>query len=110
MDERLPVHVEANGLIRAVEAAGGFATVLAKGERDAGTLLLVTIGHGQPACLYERMPRPDGTRPFIAAKREKSENPQEFTEYLARRRRQDPDCWLIELDVPDAERFIASWN
>ena len=110
MDERLPAHVEANGLIRAVEAAGGFATVLARGERDAGTLLLVTIGHGQPACLYERMPRSDGTRPFVAAKRENPENPQEFTEYLARRQSQDPDCWMIELDIPDVERFIASWN
>ena len=110
MTERLPAHVEVNGLIRAVEAAGGFATVLARGERDAGTVLLVTIGHGQPACLFERMPRPDGSRPFIAAKRESAENPQEFSDYLERRRRQDPDLWLVELDIPDAERFIASWG
>ena len=109
MTERLPAHVEVNGLIRAVEAAGGFATVLARGERDAGTVLLVTIGHGQPACLFERMPRPDGSRPFIAAKRENTENPHEFSEYLERRRRQDPDVWLVELDIPDPERFIASW-
>lgn len=84
--------------------------VLARGERDAGTVLVVTIGHGQPACLYERMPRPDGSRPFIAAKRENPENRQEFSEYLDRRRRQDPDLWLIELDIPGAERFIASWG
>ena len=41
METRLPAHVEVAGLIRAVEAAGGFATVIAKGERDAGTLLVV---------------------------------------------------------------------
>lgn len=109
MTARLPAHVEVAGLIRAVEAAGGFATVLAKGERDAGTVLLVTIGMHQPACLFERMPRPDGSRPFLAAKRENPENPQDFAEYLARRQRQDPDCWLVELDIPDGERFIASW-
>ncbi|OZA94011.1 DUF1491 family protein [Altererythrobacter sp. H2] len=110
MDERLPAHLEVNGLIRAVEAAGGFATVLAKGERDAGTILLVTIDRGEGAALFERMPRADGSRPFVAAKRQNKENPQGFEEYLARRRAQDRDCWQIELDVPDGERFIASWN
>lgn len=109
MTERLPAHVEVTGLIRAVEAAGGFATVLARGERDAGTVLLVTIHRSEPSVLYERMPRPDGSRPFLAAKRENTENPQEFSDYLERRRRQDPDLWLVELDIPDAERFIASW-
>lgn len=109
MTERLPAHVEVTGLIRAVEAAGGFATVLARGERDGGTVLLVTIHRSEPSVLYERMPRPDGSRPFLAAKRENTENPQEFSDYLERRRRQDPDLWLVELDIPDAERFIASW-
>jgi hypothetical protein len=56
------------------------------------------------------MPRPDGSRPFIAAKRQNPENPEEFEEYLARRRSQDRDSWQIELDIPDAERFIASWG
>lgn len=109
MHDRLPAHVEVNGLIRAVEAAGGFATVLARGERDGGTVLLVTLDRHQPATLYERMPRPDGSRPFLAAKRENPENRQEFADYLERRRRQDPDLWLVELDIPQAERFIASW-
>lgn len=109
MTERLPAHVEVNGLIRAVEAAGGFATVLARGERDGGTVLLVTLDRNQPATLYERMPRPDGSRPFLAAKRENPENRLEFADYLERRRRQDPDLWLVELDIPQAERFIASW-
>ena len=45
MQTRLPAHLEVAGLIRAVEAAGGFATVIAKGERDAGTLLVVCCGH-----------------------------------------------------------------
>lgn len=108
MDARLPTHVEVGGLIRAVEAAGGFATVLARGERDAGTVLIVTIDRTAGATLYERMPQLDGSRPFIAAKRENTDSPQEFADYLDRRRCQDPDCWMIELDVADAARFIAT--
>lgn len=107
MDARLPAHLEVTGLIRAVEAAGGFAAVLARGERDAGTVLIVTIDRARGATLHERMPQLDGSRPYIAAKRESPDSPQEFSEYLARRRQQDSDCWIIELDVPNGERFVA---
>ena len=31
----------------------------------------------------------------------------EFAEYLARRRSQDYDMWLIEVDIADPERFVA---
>ena len=41
MAERLPAHVEAAAIMRRVEAGGGFATVLRKGDPDRGTLTLV---------------------------------------------------------------------
>jgi hypothetical protein len=108
VEARLPAHLEVAGLLRAVEAAGGFATVIAKGERDAGTLLVTCCENGRNCRAYERMPRPDGTRGWILAKAEDAENPLEFGEYLDRRRRQDSDLWIVELDIPDAERFIDS--
>ncbi len=107
MEARLPAHMEVSGLIRSVEAAGGFATVLSKGERDAGTLLIVTIDRGGGATLYERMPQLDGGRTFIVAMRENPDSPQDFADYLTRRRAQDSDCWIVELDVPNGERFVA---
>lgn len=107
MQDRLPAHLEASAILRLAEAQGGFATVLAKGERDAGTILLVTLYRGAGAVLYERMPQLDGSRKFLAAKRENPDNRQEFSEYLARRRQQDSDMWLIEVDIADAERFVA---
>lgn len=81
--------------------------VLAKGERDAGTILLVMLCHGKGGVLYERMPQLDGSRKFLAVKRENPENPAEFPDYLARRRSQDSDMWLIEVDIVDPERFVA---
>lgn len=107
MSERLPAHLEVSAILRLAESRGGFGAVLAKGERDAGTILLVTLCHGEGAVLYERMPGLDGSRTFIAAKRENPENPQEFSEYLERRRRQDADLWLIEVNIADPERFVA---
>ena len=107
MDGRIAAHLEVSGLIRAVEAAGGFATVIAKGERDAGTLLVVCCEKGSNAVAYERMPQPDGTRAWALAHRQQLDNPQEFWDYCDRRKRQDDDLWVVELDIPDATRFIA---
>lgn len=107
MSGRLPAHLEASAILRLAESQNGYATVLTKGERDAGTILIVTLCHGKDGVLYERMPQTSGARPFVAAKRDNPENPLEFDEYLARRCRQDPDIWLIEVDIAHPERFIA---
>lgn len=108
MDSRLPAHLEVGAIRRLAESQGGFATVLSRGERDAGTIAIVIIGHDKPDALFERMPQLDGTRAFVRAKEEDIENKQEFTEYLNRRRERDPDLWLIEVNVADEERFIAA--
>ena len=107
MSERLPAHLEVSSMMRLAESNGGFAMVLSKGERDAGTILIVTMFRGGQAKLYERMPQLDGTRPFVCAKLQDTEKPSEFDEYIARRRSQDPDIWVLEVDIEDAERFIA---
>lgn len=108
MDARLPAHLEIGAILRAVQAQGGFGTVIHRGEQDAGTILILTMYRGDQVTLFERMPQLDGSRPFIAAKRENAENPREIDEYVAKRKRQDPDIWVIELDVADGERFVAS--
>lgn len=105
---RLPTHLEVSGLIRQVQSAGGFATVLQKGERDAGIVLVLTTNGGQNSRLWERMPQLDGSRTFTETKAQNIENAQEFDEYIRRRMNQDPDAWVLELDIADAERFIDS--
>ncbi|MDC0887198.1 DUF1491 family protein [Altererythrobacter sp.] len=107
-DSRLPAHLEISALIRLIEGQGGFATVLAKGERDAGTILLVALQNGRSAQLYERMPQMDGSRLWSATISQDIENPMEFSDYLARRQRQDSDIWILEADIADPQRFVAS--
>lgn len=107
MDARLPAHVEVSGLIRAVESAGGFAMVLQKGERDAGTILVLTTQNGRNTRLWERMPQLDGSRKFSCTREQDDENTREIDEYVVKRRLSDPDCWVIELDIENAERFVA---
>ena len=108
MDARLPAHLEAAAIRRLAESQGGFATVLAKGERDAGTIALVILCRGKPAVLYERMPQLDGDRLFSRTREQDPENAQDFFAILEKRRERDPDLWLIEVNIPDSERFVAA--
>lgn len=80
--------------------------VLQKGERDAGAILVVLTENGTNSRLYERMPTLEGTRVWHCAQRQNAENPAQFQEYVNRRQMQDPDSWVIELDIVDGERFI----
>ncbi|WP_239805326.1 DUF1491 family protein [Croceicoccus hydrothermalis] len=107
MEGRVPAHLEISGLLRAVNGEGGFATILQRGERDAGTIMVVMRGPGETSRLYERMPQLDGNRAWTLTKSEDIENEQEFQDYLNRRSAQDRDLWLIELDIARAERFIG---
>ncbi|MDE2405814.1 MAG: DUF1491 family protein [Sphingomonadales bacterium] len=107
MATRLPASLEVSALIRAVQAEGGFATVLAKGEPDAGTIALVLLDHGGRARLYERMPTPDGDRAWTCTLEQEQLTNQEFNDIIDRRRQRDPDLWIVELDIPQAERFVV---
>ena len=107
-DSRLPAHLEIAAIVRLAEAAGGFATVLAKGERDAGTILLVATRNGHLAQLYERMPSLDGGRSWTLSKTQTVENAHEFNEYVDRRRMQDRDVWILEVDIADGAQFVAN--
>lgn len=107
MDGRLPAHVEVAALLRSTQAEGGFATVIQKGEREAGTILVVLCENGMNGRAYERMPQLDGTRQWHCSKREDTDNKSEFSDYLTRRRKQDRDLWIVELDIPKGERLIG---
>jgi hypothetical protein len=108
VEARLPAHLEVGGLIRRAQAEGGFASVLQSGERDAGTILVVLTERGENARVFERLPRPDGVREWSLRREQDSENKQEFEDWLSRRGHQDPDLWIVELDIANGERFIRS--
>lgn len=103
---RLAAAVEASALIRRVSGEGGFATIIAKGDAERGSLLLIITERGRHAALLERMLNADGDYHWQSSGPSES-NAIKLAEWLANRRRSDPDLWLIELDVPSAERFIA---
>ena len=107
MSDRLPAHLEVGGLIRLAQNEGGFASVLHKGEREAGTILLIITERGVNPRVFERMPSLEGTREWSQTIIQKTESKQLFDEYLARRQDQDPDLWIVVLDIANGERLIG---
>lgn len=102
MSERLPTHLLVTLMLRRINDAGGFGAVLAKGDAGAGGVLVVARGRNAAVRLFERGLGPDG-RPGLI----ESTPTEDVDGYWRRRRRRDPDLWVIELDGADAERFAA---
>ena len=103
MSERLPSHVEVGAIMRRVEAEGGFATVLRKGDPDRGAVALILQERGEIRGILERELGPNFTYEWTF----KTEGSESLADLIARKSRFDPDFWLIELDIADPERFIA---
>lgn len=110
MEARLASSVLATALIRLAESQGGFAAVLAKGDPTAGSLLVILNENGANQRVLERVLQPEGGYSWRDIVGQSAENEEQFARILERRRSFDPDLWLIELNVPSAERFAAEMN
>jgi hypothetical protein len=106
MEPRIAASVLAGALIRRAEGEGGFGAVLAKGDETAGSILVILLEKGGNPRVFERLLQPDGRYCW----RETGPEPVAVPEFIVRRRRFDPDLWVLELDIPSAERFAAEMN
>jgi hypothetical protein len=106
-DSRLASHVEVAALLRRAESTGGFATVVHRGDRERGSILLCITSRGRHAAFLERVINLDGRYAWQRTGPVDSAAATEVASFLAKRARFDPDIWAIELDIADPERFIA---
>lgn len=105
--DRLPAHLEVSGILRRAEALGGFATVLRKGDPERGSILLMIASRGRHVACLERMLSRDGDYAWKATGPGESAGSSALADFLAKRARFDEDCWAVELDIAEPERFIA---
>ena len=105
MSGRLPAGIGVSALLRRVNDAGGLAVVRAKGDPQAGAVL-VLIDEGPVQRAVERGLGPDGAPALVESRR--TDTPGEtLDDYWRRRRQRDPDLWVLELSIPAAERLVA---
>ena len=110
MMPRLASSVLVNALIRSAESHGGFAAVLAKGDPNAGEVLIILTKGGRKLRILERLLQPDGAYRWEDPLSQTIDKEEEIDRLVERRRKHDPDLWLLELDIPSPERFAAEMN
>jgi hypothetical protein len=108
MTDRLASHMLIGALILGADRLGGSAVVLRKGDGISGSILIQCLEKGRNCGLFERVPDyAKGGYTLAPCGPGMDSDEAETTAYLDRRMRADPDLWLIELNVPDAQRFAA---
>ena len=98
---RLASAVKVAALLRRVGSAGGFGTVIARGDATAGSIAIIARDRGDTRLLEPLLGAGGGYdwREIAAG--------DAIAGWVDRARRRDPDLWVIELDIPDAARFVA---
>ena len=109
MEPRLASSVLVSALLRRAEGEGGFGTVLARGDATAGAVAVLLTERGANPRFFERMLQPDGGYAWHESIRGIADD-RAVAALIERRRRFDPDLWIVELDIASAERFAAEMN
>lgn len=94
-----------DALLRRVQAEGGFATVLRRGDSGAGAIIVECCERGVRTAVLERgadLLGNDGWRRVALTGGDSA-----YASWLDKRKGSDPDLWVIELDIAQAERFAA---
>ena len=107
MTGRLPSGLLVSALLRRVNDAGGMGMMLARGDAQAGAILIIALENNANPRALERGTGPDGRPVLVCWTPQDMGDSAEITAYWQRRRRNDPDLWVIELDIPFVERFAA---
>ncbi|API60070.1 hypothetical protein BSL82_12770 [Tardibacter chloracetimidivorans] len=105
-DARLTTAIRVSALIRRVNSEGGHATVLSKGDATGGAILLILCERGRNQRFFERTLDQNGAYRWGRTGGDPGEDHGAVASFIERRRRIDPDLWVVELDVAHPERFI----
>lgn len=107
MSDRLPSATLVGALLRRVNDSGGMGTVLARGDAQAGAILIIMSEKGTDFQVVERGSGMSGKDQLVVSFKPADGTWPPVADYWQKRRARDPDLWVIELDSADAERFAA---
>jgi hypothetical protein len=103
---RLSTDVWVYALLRRAQLEGAFATILRRGDNQAGTVLVKALHRREgSARLYSEAFRGDGER-FWMQPVASTEEP-DLDAYAERAARVDPDIWVVEIDDTQGRHFLT---
>lgn len=104
MEARLKSSIQVKALIRRCDLAAIGVAVTARGDPDAGAILVKLSSRDAGATVLSQTRRPDGTLGWMRATGAAPVAESEADAYIARQRQYDPDLWVVEVETtaPDS--------
>jgi hypothetical protein len=98
MEARLKTGLWVKALVRRCDLAAIGIAVVARGDADAGTVLLKLSTRDEGCTVLSQTRGPDGELVWMRATGAAAVPESEADAYIARQRRRDPDLWVIEIE------------
>ena len=106
MEARLKTEIQVKALIRRCDIAAIGAAVTARGDPDAGAILIKLCGRDANATVLAQTRRGDGALVWMRATGEAPVAETEADAYIARQRQRDPDLWVVEVETIAPETIL----
>jgi hypothetical protein len=103
MDARLPPHLWITAIRKRCTAAGIMATVLRRGNREAGDILLVARGRDNLCHIYTRLSSGEGWTLVSSAAGVPDQN---ISQTIEKKTKFDPDLWVLEIESADLSALL----
>ncbi|MDB2683006.1 DUF1491 family protein [Alphaproteobacteria bacterium] len=97
----LPTHILIDATLKTLSEKGIFYTIIQRGERNSGIILLKLWGRGNDCKLLTQQRDLDGDLRWMNVTNNEILAESDADAYIQRARPRDPDLWVIEIEDPD---------